>query len=71
MQAARGGNESFSGCWGTMRCMCGTDAHETRWNSLTRQACLEVDGIYPGAICTAANHSGHEGMEPQRAMADT
>ena len=34
MQAARGGNESFSGCWGTMRCMCGTDAHETLENTL-------------------------------------
>ncbi len=68
MQAARGGSESFSGCWGTMRCMCGTDAHETLESTLefidqTGLDCLEVDGIYPGAICTATNHSGHEGVE--------
>ena len=69
MQAARQDNsESFQGCWGTMRCMNGVDAHKTLETTLefidkTGLDCLEIDGIYPGAICTSTEHSGHEGIE--------
>lgn len=70
MQAARGDQSESNedGTWGVMRCMNGPEAHTTLENTLkfidaTDFDCLEVDGPFPGAICTHSDHSGHEGAE--------
>ncbi|WP_343249477.1 LamG-like jellyroll fold domain-containing protein [Diplocloster hominis] len=70
MQAARGDQSESNedGTWGKMRCMNGPEAHNTLENTLkfidaTNFDCLEVDGPFPGAICTHSDHTGHEGAE--------
>ena len=72
MQVARGDgapDDIYSGGWGRMRCMNTKTAQTTQENNLafieaTGLDCMEVDGIYPGSICTGncTNH-GHEGRE--------
>lgn len=68
MLTARGGGETHSGIWGTMRCINSETSHTTMQNTLTfidntGLDCLEIDGSYPGSLCEHADHGGHEGIE--------
>lgn len=68
MQVARAGD--YQGGWGNMRCMQAPAAQTTQTNNLsfidqTGLSGMEVDGIYPGTKCTAADltRHHHEGRE--------
>lgn len=68
MLTARGGGDTHSGIWGTMRCIASDATQNTISNVLTfvdntGLDCLEIDGSYPGSLCDGTNHPGHEGLE--------
>lgn len=74
MQVARGdgsADDIYNGGWGRMRCLTAEAAKKTQENVLkfideTGLDCMEIDGVYPGGICTldhADKEHRHEGEE--------